>query len=73
MTNNIFLSLQGIHKHKFTHVLTEPGKVDLSADVDFEYLKQATEELGKYLANAHTFEIFFKSHSKACDILRPFD
>lgn len=26
-------------------MLTEPGKVDLSADVDFNYLKQATEEL----------------------------
>ncbi|KAK3831342.1 MAG: S-adenosyl-L-methionine-dependent methyltransferase [Linnemannia elongata] len=38
-------TLRGIHKHKFTHVLTEPGKVDLSADVDFNYLKQAAEEL----------------------------
>ncbi|KAF9101904.1 NADH dehydrogenase [ubiquinone] complex I, assembly factor 7 [Mortierella sp. GBA35] len=38
-------TLRGIHKHQFTHVLTEPGKVDLSADVDFNYLKQATEEL----------------------------
>ncbi|KAG0051895.1 NADH dehydrogenase [ubiquinone] complex I, assembly factor 7 [Gryganskiella cystojenkinii] len=38
-------TLRGIHKHKFTHVLTEPGKIDLSADVDFEYLKQAAEEL----------------------------
>ncbi|KAF8962814.1 NADH dehydrogenase [ubiquinone] complex I, assembly factor 7 [Entomortierella lignicola] len=38
-------TLRGIHKHKFTHVLTQPGNVDLSADVDFEYLKQATEEL----------------------------
>ncbi|KAF9287761.1 NADH dehydrogenase [ubiquinone] complex I, assembly factor 7 [Mortierella alpina] len=38
-------TLRGIHKHKFTHVLTEPGKVDLSADVDFQYLKQATEDL----------------------------
>ncbi|KAG0301487.1 NADH dehydrogenase [ubiquinone] complex I, assembly factor 7 [Dissophora globulifera] len=38
-------TLRGIRKHTFTHVLTEPGKVDLSADVDFEYLKQATEDL----------------------------
>ncbi|KAG0085483.1 NADH dehydrogenase [ubiquinone] complex I, assembly factor 7 [Podila epicladia] len=38
-------TLRGIHKHKFTHVLTQPGNVDLSADVDFEYLKQATDEL----------------------------
>ncbi|KAF9184785.1 NADH dehydrogenase [ubiquinone] complex I, assembly factor 7 [Haplosporangium sp. Z 767] len=38
-------TLRGIKKHKFTHVLTEPGKVDLSADVDFQYLKQATEDL----------------------------
>ncbi|KAF8931199.1 NADH dehydrogenase [ubiquinone] complex I, assembly factor 7 [Podila verticillata] len=38
-------TLRGIHKHKFTHVLTQPGNVDLSADVDFKYLKQATEEL----------------------------
>ncbi|KAF9934109.1 NADH dehydrogenase [ubiquinone] complex I, assembly factor 7 [Linnemannia zychae] len=38
-------TLRGIQKHKFTHVLTEPGKVDLSADVDFDYLKQATEDL----------------------------
>ncbi|KAI8361283.1 S-adenosyl-L-methionine-dependent methyltransferase [Mortierella sp. GBAus27b] len=40
-------TLRGIHKHKFTHVLTQPGNVDLSADVDFQYLKQATEDLGK--------------------------
>ncbi|KAG0331951.1 NADH dehydrogenase [ubiquinone] complex I, assembly factor 7 [Podila humilis] len=38
-------TLRGIHKHKFTHVLTQPGNVDLSVDVDFQYLKQATEEL----------------------------
>ncbi|KAF9428911.1 hypothetical protein BGZ94_000572 [Podila epigama] len=38
-------TLRGIHKHKFTHVLTQPGNVDLSADVDFQYLKQSTEEL----------------------------
>ncbi|KAI8596581.1 S-adenosyl-L-methionine-dependent methyltransferase [Dissophora ornata] len=38
-------TLRGIHRHQFTHVLTHPGNVDLSADVDFEYLKQATEKL----------------------------
>ncbi|KAF9352341.1 NADH dehydrogenase [ubiquinone] complex I, assembly factor 7 [Mortierella sp. NVP85] len=38
-------TLRGIHKHKFTHVLTQPGNVDLSADVDFQYLKQAAEGL----------------------------
>ncbi|KAF9583328.1 NADH dehydrogenase [ubiquinone] complex I, assembly factor 7 [Lunasporangiospora selenospora] len=38
-------TLRGIYKHNFTHVLTQPGNVDLSADVDFQYLKQATEEL----------------------------
>ncbi|KAG0367084.1 S-adenosyl-L-methionine-dependent methyltransferase [Gamsiella multidivaricata] len=38
-------TLRGIIKHKFTHVLTRPGNVDLSADVDFQYLKQATEDL----------------------------
>ncbi|ORZ27131.1 S-adenosyl-L-methionine-dependent methyltransferase [Lobosporangium transversale] len=38
-------TLRGIHKHAFTHVLTQPGRVDLSADVDFEYLKQAAGEL----------------------------
>ncbi|KAF9359283.1 NADH dehydrogenase [ubiquinone] complex I, assembly factor 7 [Mortierella sp. AD094] len=38
-------TLRGIHRHKFTHVLTQPGNVDLSADVDFEYLRQATDDL----------------------------
>ncbi|KAF9159079.1 NADH dehydrogenase [ubiquinone] complex I, assembly factor 7 [Actinomortierella ambigua] len=38
-------TLRGIHKHQFTHVLTKPGQVDLSADVDFNYLKDSTEGL----------------------------
>ncbi|KAF9434954.1 NADH dehydrogenase [ubiquinone] complex I, assembly factor 7 [Entomortierella beljakovae] len=38
-------TLRGIQKHKFTHVLTQPGNVDLSVDVDFDYLKQAVGDL----------------------------
>jgi len=33
-------SLRGIKGHEFVHPLQEPGKVDLSADVNFEWLKK---------------------------------
>lgn len=32
-------SLRGIQNHEFVHPLKEPGNVDLSADVDFAFLK----------------------------------
>ncbi|KAJ1976329.1 hypothetical protein H4R35_002752 [Dimargaris xerosporica] len=34
-------SLRGVSKHKFTHPLTHPGTVDLTADVDFSLLRNA--------------------------------
>lgn len=37
-------SLQAIHKHKFVHVLHDPGKADLSAYVDFAALKHVVKE-----------------------------
>lgn len=42
-------SLRGIKDHKFCHPLSEPGLVDLSVDVDFDYLAKAikrTEQVG---------------------------
>ena len=35
-------SLRGIYDHKFVDVLDRPGDVDLSADVDFSALREAT-------------------------------
>lgn len=37
-------SLQAIQKHKFVHVLHDPGKADLSAYVDFAALKHVVKE-----------------------------
>ncbi|KAJ1983462.1 hypothetical protein H4R34_001259 [Dimargaris verticillata] len=34
-------SLRAVSKHKFTHPLTRPGTVDLTADVDFSLLRNA--------------------------------
>lgn len=36
-------SLRGIKDHKFCHPLMEPGLVDLSVDVDFDYMRKAVE------------------------------
>ena len=38
-------SLQAIRKHKFVHILVDPGNADLSAYVDFSYVKQIMEEM----------------------------
>lgn len=38
-------SLQAIRKHKFVHILDDPGTADLSAYVDFAYVKQIVEEM----------------------------
>ncbi|TPX63202.1 hypothetical protein SpCBS45565_g06797 [Spizellomyces sp. 'palustris'] len=38
-------SLRGIRKHDFTNVLSRPGDSDLSADVDFSFLRAATTDL----------------------------
>ncbi|KAI8818400.1 S-adenosyl-L-methionine-dependent methyltransferase [Fimicolochytrium jonesii] len=35
-------SLRGIRNHKFTDVLSKPGEADLSADVDFSFLREST-------------------------------
>ncbi|KAJ1917611.1 hypothetical protein IWQ60_007725 [Tieghemiomyces parasiticus] len=34
-------SLRAISRHKFVHPLTRPGEVDLTADVDFSFLREA--------------------------------
>lgn len=34
-------------KHKITHPMSRPGEADLSADVDFRYLKWAVREMGR--------------------------
>ncbi|CAG8570543.1 7853_t:CDS:2, partial [Acaulospora colombiana] len=38
-------TLRAIKRHKFIHPLCTPGLSDLSADVNFKYLKEATEGL----------------------------
>lgn len=47
-------SLRGIKDHKFVHPLAEPGEVDLSADVDFHFLRFASEQVSKKLKNPVT-------------------
>ncbi|KAK9720721.1 hypothetical protein K7432_003953 [Basidiobolus ranarum] len=42
-----FDTLRGIRKHQFTNAFSMPGETDLSADVDFSYLKDAAREFGK--------------------------
>jgi SAM-dependent MidA family methyltransferase len=37
--------MQAIRKHKFVHILDDPGTADLSAYVDFAYVKQIVEEM----------------------------
>lgn len=39
-------TLRGIKEHRFVHPLSEPGKVDLSVDVDFSLLKRISEAEG---------------------------
>ncbi|CAG8562254.1 11835_t:CDS:2 [Paraglomus brasilianum] len=38
-------TLRAVKKHRFTSILTTPGEVDLTADVDFAYLKSAAAGL----------------------------
>jgi len=40
-------SLRGIKSHEFVHPLLDPGQVDLSADVNFDYLKHAVRSVIK--------------------------
>ncbi|GBG27371.1 Protein arginine methyltransferase NDUFAF7, mitochondrial [Hondaea fermentalgiana] len=44
-------SLRGIKKHAFVHPLTEPGEVDLSADVDFHFLRYAAQQVASKMSN----------------------
>jgi hypothetical protein len=37
--------VQAIRKHKFVHILDEPGSADLSAYVDFTAIKHSAEEV----------------------------
>ncbi|KAI8585330.1 S-adenosyl-L-methionine-dependent methyltransferase [Geranomyces variabilis] len=38
-------SLRGIAKHDFVNVLSTPGEADISADVDFRFLRESTKDL----------------------------
>ncbi|KAI8922037.1 S-adenosyl-L-methionine-dependent methyltransferase, partial [Powellomyces hirtus] len=38
-------SLRGIRKHQFVDVLSHPGEADLSADVDFSFLRDSAQDL----------------------------
>lgn len=40
-------SLQAIRKHKFVHILDNPGSADLSAYVDFAAVRQSAEEVSE--------------------------
>jgi SAM-dependent MidA family methyltransferase len=37
--------VQAIRKHKFVHILDDPGSADLSAYVDFSAIKHSAEEV----------------------------
>lgn len=37
------LCVQGIYRHQLVHPLMQPGNVDLSADVDFQFLRRLVE------------------------------
>jgi len=45
-------TLQAVQKHTFTHVLEEPGKVDLTALVDFKSLRATVERTNSECAHA---------------------
>ncbi|KAJ3160231.1 hypothetical protein HDU86_001067 [Geranomyces michiganensis] len=38
-------SLRGIAKHDFVNVLSKPGEADISADVDFRFLRESVKDL----------------------------
>ncbi|KAJ3671111.1 hypothetical protein LUZ60_008537 [Juncus effusus] len=40
-------SLQAIRKHKFVHILDEPGSADLSAYVDFASIRHSAQEISE--------------------------
>ncbi|KAJ3217667.1 hypothetical protein HDU67_007490 [Dinochytrium kinnereticum] len=41
-------SLRGISQHKFTSFLSNPGDIDITANVDFSLVKRAVSEAGAY-------------------------
>jgi NADH dehydrogenase [ubiquinone] 1 alpha subcomplex assembly factor 7 len=43
----IVISLQAFRQHKLHEPLVEPGSADLTADVDFSYLKEMAGDKGK--------------------------
>ncbi|CAG8827354.1 4713_t:CDS:2, partial [Dentiscutata erythropus] len=38
-------TLRAIKRHEFVHPLSDPGQADLSADVNFRYLKESVADL----------------------------
>ncbi|OAY65680.1 NADH dehydrogenase (ubiquinone) complex I, assembly factor 7 [Ananas comosus] len=43
-------SLQAIRKHKFVHILDDPGSADLSAYVDFASIRHSAEEVSENIS-----------------------
>ncbi|RUP51261.1 putative S-adenosyl-L-methionine-dependent methyltransferase-domain-containing protein [Jimgerdemannia flammicorona] len=51
-------TFRAIMKHKFMHPMSRPGEADLSADVDFRYLKDAVKEF----SGATAYGPIYQSH-----------
>ena len=46
-------SLRGIKNHEFVSYLQEPGKIDITADVDFHSLRKVVENSKSDLVHYH--------------------
>ncbi|KAJ3416546.1 hypothetical protein HDV05_001283 [Chytridiales sp. JEL 0842] len=54
-------SVRGIRKHEFTSILSRPGEVDLSADVDFATLREAVQSTGAQAPATLTQSTFLRA------------
>lgn len=47
--------MQAIRKHKFVHILDDPGSADLSAYVDFASIRHSAQGISGMLGKKHIF------------------
>jgi hypothetical protein len=44
---------QAFRRHEIVHVFDDPGSADLTANVDFAYMKEALAGVGKPISHLH--------------------
>lgn len=56
--------MQAIRKHKFVHILDNPGSADLSAYVDFASIRHSAKEASGLHRYLNPFCLFFSCPDK---------